>query len=321
MSATTKEAVSFTTSCKPNWKVFVVGLIMIILILAIFCTMMGSSFMGLVLASLCLLVVVYILIPPVYSSTGAKGSGKWVYSSTGSTRFDPDTLAHADAQEPLVTPRGTVTSHQPLEKEKLKQKKLKQKKHTLKETPRTTMRMRTSPPRRKIRTDCTRYSTDASRPPLPHVPPVAALRNRQPPHEAALVPNNAYGHTDGAQLAQAVWRSPQYPVAEVRSSRAETIADVVPDLPSCSQQTPKQIIRNQGLYGIKGDWRCDRFQRSTYQDTRFVEPIGARNEFLSYNAYDQLHARDMYMSPVSTADAPAAPAILHRNPDPFGINT
>jgi hypothetical protein len=33
-------------------------------------------------------------------------------------------------------------------------------------------------------------------------------------------------------------------------------------------------------------------------DTGFLQPLGARNAFLSYNAYDQIHAKDPYMIPV-----------------------
>lgn len=101
-----------------------------------------------------------------------------------------------------------------------------------------------------------------------------------------------------AQLpGEAVWRLPEYPVDQ--PSREETIAAVVSDLPSCCQQTPKDIIRNQGLYGIKGNLSCDLLKRSAVSDCGFLEPLAARNAFLAYNSYDQLHAKDQYMIPVN----------------------
>jgi hypothetical protein len=96
---------------------------------------------------------------------------------------------------------------------------------------------------------------------------------------------------------EAVWRLPEYPVAQ--ASREETIAAVVTDLPSCCQQTPKDTIRNQGLYGIKGNLSCDLLKRSAVSDRGFLEPLAARNAFLAYNSYDQLHAKDPYLIPVN----------------------
>jgi hypothetical protein len=90
-----------------------------------------------------------------------------------------------------------------------------------------------------------------------------------------------------------VWRLPEWPADQ--PSREECIAAVVSDLPSCSQQTPKEIIRNQGLYGIKGNVSCDLLKRSAVADTGFLQPLGARNAFLAYNSYDQLHAKDQFM--------------------------
>jgi hypothetical protein len=101
-----------------------------------------------------------------------------------------------------------------------------------------------------------------------------------------------------AQLpGDAVWRLPEYPVDQ--PSREETIAAVVSDLPTCCQQTPKDIIRNQGLYGIKGNLSCDLLKRSAVSDRGFLEPLAARNAFLAYNSYDQLHAKDQFMIPLN----------------------
>jgi hypothetical protein len=101
-----------------------------------------------------------------------------------------------------------------------------------------------------------------------------------------------------AQLSgNAVWRLPEYPVEQ--SSREETIAAVVSDLPTCCQTTPKDMIRNQGLYGIKGNLSCDLLKRSAVSDHGFLEPLAARNAFLAFNSYDQLHAKDQYLIPVN----------------------
>lgn len=96
---------------------------------------------------------------------------------------------------------------------------------------------------------------------------------------------------------EAIWRLPEYPVDQ--PSREETIAAVVSDLPTCCQQTPKDMIRNQGLYGIKGNLSCDLLKRSAVSDHGFLEPLAARNAFLAYNSYDQLHAKDQFMVPVN----------------------
>lgn len=92
---------------------------------------------------------------------------------------------------------------------------------------------------------------------------------------------------------ESVWRLPEWPADQ--PSREECIAAVVSDLPTCGQQTPKEVIRNQGLYGIKGNVSCDLLKRSAVADTGFLQPLGARNAFLAYNSYDQLHAKDQFM--------------------------
>lgn len=101
-----------------------------------------------------------------------------------------------------------------------------------------------------------------------------------------------------AQLTgEGMWRLPEYPVAQ--DSREGTIAAVVTDLPTCCNTTPKEVLRNQGLYGIKGNLSCDLLKRSAVSDHGFLEPLGARNAFLAYNSYDQLHAKDQYLIPVN----------------------
>ena len=101
-----------------------------------------------------------------------------------------------------------------------------------------------------------------------------------------------------AQLTgETMWRLPEWPADQ--PSREETIAAVVSDLPECREENPRDVIRNKGLYGIKGNVSCDLLKRSAVADTGFIQPLGARNAFLAYNSYDQLHAKDQYMIPVT----------------------
>lgn len=111
-----------------------------------------------------------------------------------------------------------------------------------------------------------------------------------------LVPNMPPMPGVAQFTGDSVWRLPEYPVDE--SCRGESLNAVVADLPTCNEATPMQTIRNHGLYGIKGNLSCSLLQRSAVADTGFLQPLGARNAFLSYNAYDQIHAKDPYMIPV-----------------------
>lgn len=95
-----------------------------------------------------------------------------------------------------------------------------------------------------------------------------------------------------------VWRLPEWPADQ--PSREGTIAAVVSDLPECAEQTPRDIIRNKGLYGIKGNTSCDLLKRTAVADAGFIQPIGARNAFLAYDSYDQLHAKDQFLIPIVT---------------------
>lgn len=114
---------------------------------------------------------------------------------------------------------------------------------------------------------------------------------------------------------QAVWTLPEYPVE--MPSREDTIANVVSGLPECCQTTPMQTIRNNGLYGIRGNVSCDLLKRSAISDYGFVQPIGARDAWIAYNTYDQLHAKDQFLVPASPS-----PTILHRQypPLPHHVN-
>ncbi len=115
---------------------------------------------------------------------------------------------------------------------------------------------------------------------------------------------------DAAVPGSAIARLPEYP--GMTDDRAESIASIVPGLPNCCEGNPKDIIRNQGLYGIKGNLSCEKLKRNAVQDTRFIEPIRARNSWAAYNSYDQLHAKDQFMVP-----AKSAPEIHHRQYDPL----
>ena len=318
-------------------------ILLTIMLLAIVCALIGSPLAGIVIMMVTVIVIIFVLLPPVYDTAPNCGTGKWVYSKDGAVRYDPNLLKHGEAQVPNSTPRSQIktvgenTIEKPTE---TNTKKNRSKKKSMSSK---------SASRSKSGEASKRFATShAQRPPLPPPGPGRRdyyVRDIDPQDSGALleggymprpyaadIPGNAYPtgilgsnvpaippkpiqqcSADTplcAQQAQALWRIPQYPVQQ--PSREGTIADVVPDLPDCAQMTPKQIIRNQGLYGIKGDLRCDLLQRSTYQDTRFVEPISARNQFLGYLAYDQLHAKDQYM-----VASDVSPAILQRNPPPL----
>ena len=71
--------------------------------------------------------------------------------------------------------------------------------------------------------------------------------------------------------------------------------EYTPDIPACCPTTPTDDIRNNGLYGVKGDYNCDIMARSTVMDKGFVEPLGAREEWIKYLAYDMPNKRDQFM--------------------------
>jgi hypothetical protein len=125
---------------------------------------------------------------------------------------------------------------------------------------------------------------------IPPMPP------RVPPTGPQIVPNLPPFPGVAQYTGESMWRLPEWPVNQ--PSREESIAAVVPDLPTCSSnQASKNAIRNQGLYGIKGNVSCDLLKRSAVADAGFLQPLGARNAFLAYNTYDQLHSKDQYMIP------------------------
>lgn len=89
------------------------------------------------------------------------------------------------------------------------------------------------------------------------------------------------------------WRLPEYPLDS--PSRVETISAIVPELSENNSATAKQIIRNNGLYGIRGNLSCDLLKRSAVADHGFIQPLDARNAWLKYNSHDQLHIKDPYL--------------------------
>ena len=127
-------------------------------------------------------------------------------------------------------------------------------------------------------------------------PRVDLMRDNAPAHPYKIVPNLPPMPGMVQYSADSLWRLPEYPVDQ--PSREESIASVVPGLPTCCQSTPKEVIRNQGLYGIRGNLSCAKLQRSAVADRGFLEPLHARNSFLAYESYDQLHAKDQWLIPV-----------------------
>lgn len=77
--------------------------------------------------------------------------------------------------------------------------------------------------------------------------------------------------------------------------------DIVNDLPDPSKLTVeerrevKKMIRQQGLYGIKGDYNCDIMRRGAVANNGFIEPLAARREFSKYVGHDVTHHRDPFM--------------------------
>lgn len=69
----------------------------------------------------------------------------------------------------------------------------------------------------------------------------------------------------------------------------------VTKFPECCPSTPAGMIRQNGLYGVKGNWGCDIANRSTVQDAGFVEPLEARNEMARYQIYDMPNKKNQYM--------------------------
>lgn len=114
------------------------------------------------------------------------------------------------------------------------------------------------------------------------------------------------GAPQGFATAQDVIEAPEEAVEQyipvVPQDRGESLLnpplspyEFVPNLPSCGEHTPTELIRNNGLYGVKGDYNCDIMKRSAVMDAGYVEPLGAREEWIKYLGYDTPHKRDQFM--------------------------
>jgi hypothetical protein len=58
----------------------------------------------------------------------------------------------------------------------------------------------------------------------------------------------------------------------------------------------EEELRGSGLYGgIKGDYTHDIMKRSAVMDAGFVQPLGAREEWVRYLGYDIANKRDQFM--------------------------
>ena len=58
----------------------------------------------------------------------------------------------------------------------------------------------------------------------------------------------------------------------------------------------KEKIRNEGLYGIHGDYNCQLMRRSAVANTGFIQPLEARQEWLRYLAYDMPNYRNQWQT-------------------------
>ena len=139
-------------------------------------------------------------------------------------------------------------------------------------------------------------------PPAPEAPTAAEVKHRRAMRARAMSQHNSWMEEDpeiseqlemggGGPSASVVSHAPQLAAGGGRKG----LADFTPGLPSCCPSTPAGVIRNNGLYGIKGDYRCDIMKRSAVADAGFVEPLGARNEFMRYASYDMPNYRNQYM--------------------------
>jgi hypothetical protein len=114
------------------------------------------------------------------------------------------------------------------------------------------------------------------------------------------------GAPQGFATAQDVIEAPEEAVQQyvpvVPQDRGESLKnpplspyEFVPNLPACGEHTPTELIRNNGLYGVKGDYNCDIMKRSAVMDAGYVQPIGAREEWIKYLGYDMPNKRDQFM--------------------------
>ena len=110
------------------------------------------------------------------------------------------------------------------------------------------------------------------------------------------------GFATAADVIEAPEEAVQQYVPVVPQDRGESVKnpplspfEFVPNLPSCGEHTPTELIRNNGLYGVKGDYNCDIMKRTAVMDAGFVQPLGAREEWIKYLGYDMPNKRDQFM--------------------------
>ena len=137
-------------------------------------------------------------------------------------------------------------------------------------------------------------------PPAPTPPTAQQAQHRRAMRARATSSRNSWMEEDPEVQADVSTTAPSAGLVAhapqlAAGGRRQGLADFAPGLPSCCPSTPTSIIRNNGLYGIKGDYRCDIMKRSAVANTGFVEPLGARNEFLRYASYDMPNHRNQYM--------------------------
>jgi len=86
------------------------------------------------------------------------------------------------------------------------------------------------------------------------------------------------------------------PVAE-KGVDWDDISDVEVYTSDSSPPNIRNLIRNEGLYGVHGDLSCERMKRGAVADKRFLEPLKARNQMLDFLEVDQLRAKDAFLIP------------------------
>lgn len=139
------------------------------------------------------------------------------------------------------------------------------------------------------------------------LPPMPASDRGEMVHTRSGAVRAAFcGAPQGFATVQDVIEAPEEAVQQyvpvVPQDRGESLKnpplspyEFVPNLPSCGEHTPTELIRNNGLYGVKGDYNCDIMKRMGVMDAGFVEPLGAREEWIKYLGYDMPNKRDQYM--------------------------
>lgn len=139
------------------------------------------------------------------------------------------------------------------------------------------------------------------------MPPMPASDRGEMVHSRSGAVRAAFcGAPQGFATVQDVIEAPEEAVQQyvpvVPQDRGESLKnpplspyEFVPNLPSCGEHTPTELIRNNGLYGVKGDYNCDIMKRTAVMDAGFVQPLGAREEWIKYLGYDMPNKRDQYM--------------------------